>query len=202
MKKLWVAFLLAVCALAQKPAKPLKDGLYALFKTEFGDIRVKLYEKDVPNTVAVFAGLAQGTVAWRDPQGNMVKRPMYDNTTFFRVLPGLVAQAGSPTGDSGYNCGFTIKDEILPGFRFGGGTLAMANGGVPDTGGCQFFFTAGPAANFDNKYAIIGETVEGENVVQKLAKVPAHGETPVNPPKLLSVTIERIGPPPVVKKKK
>jgi hypothetical protein len=32
--------------------------------------------------------------------------------------------------------------------------------------------------------------------------VPVQGETPVNPPKLIGVTIERIGPVPVLKKKK
>ena len=30
-------------------------------------------------------------------------------------------------------------------------------------------------------------------------KVPVHGEDPVNPPKLISVTIERVGPAPAVK---
>ena len=98
--------------------------------------------------------------------------------------------------------GFTIKDEILPGIRFGGGSLAIANAGTPDTGGCQFFFTTGPMHAFDQKYAIIGQVTEGEDVVMKMSRVPVHGDKPVTPPKLISVTIERVGPVPEVKKKK
>ena len=201
MKKLSAALLLVMCAFAQKPEKPLKNGLYAIFDTEFGVIKVNLFEKDTPNSVATFVGLAQGTLPWRDPNRQMVKKPMYNNTTFYRVLPGLVAQGGSPTGDTAYDCGFTIKDEILPGLIFQGGTLAIANSGEPNTGGCQFFFTTGPAKTFDGKFTIIGQVVDGEKVIEKLAKVPAHGETPVTPPKLASVTILRVGPVPVVKKK-
>jgi cyclophilin family peptidyl-prolyl cis-trans isomerase len=202
MKRLGIALLLSLCLFAQKTPKPPKNGLYAVFNTEFGNIRVSLFEKDTPNSVAAFVGLAQGTLSWKDPNGAMVKKPMYDNTTFYRILAGDVVQGGSPTGDSSYNCGFTIKDEILPGIRFGGGSLAIANAGTPDTGGCQFFFTTGPMHAFDQKYAIIGQVTEGEDVVMKMSRVPVHGDKPVTPPKLISVTIERVGPVPEVKKKK
>lgn len=198
MKRLILAPLLAASVFAQKPAKP---GLYAIFKTDFGDIRAQLYERDTPNTVATFVGLAQGTQPWRDPNGNTVKKPLYDNTTFFRIMSGLVVQAGSPTGDTAYNCGFLIKDEILPGYRFRGGSLALANGG-PDTGSCQFFITTGPQSSWDQKYTIFGQVVDGEDVVDKMAKVPVRGEKPVNPPKLINVTIERVGPAPVIKPRK
>jgi cyclophilin family peptidyl-prolyl cis-trans isomerase len=161
-----------------------------------------LYEKDAPNSVAVFVGLAQGTKSWRDPNGATVKRPMYDNTTFYRILPDEVVQGGSPSGDSAYNCGFTIKDEALPGIQFRSGSLAIANSGTPDTGGCQFFFTTGPERSFNMKYTIIGETVEGVEVIRKMSRIAVHDEHPVTPPKLISVTIERVGPMPVVKKPK
>jgi cyclophilin family peptidyl-prolyl cis-trans isomerase len=52
------------------------------------------------------------------------------------------------------------------------------------------------------KYTIFGEAVDGQKVIEKLSKVPVVGEKPVNPPRLISVTIERIGPAPVVKKPK
>jgi peptidyl-prolyl cis-trans isomerase A (cyclophilin A) len=197
-----LALILSACAFAQKPPKPLKPGLYAVFRTEFGNVRVSLFEKDTPNSVAAFVGLAQGTQSWRDPKGAVVKRPMYDNTTFYRILPGEVIQGGSPTGESAYNCGFTIKDEELPGIRFQSGSLAIANAGTPDSGGCQFFFTTGPMRSFDMKYTIIGQTVEGDAVLQKMSRIPVRDEHPENPPKLISVTIERVGPVPAVKKPK
>src|ERR1022692_4488521 len=204
MKRLSVLLIVAACAFAQKPDKPLKNGLYAIFNTEFGKITAQLFEKDTPNSVGVFAQLAQGTLAARDPKTNaMVKRPLYDNTTFYRILPGQAIQGGSPNGSAAYDCGFTIKDEILPGLMFAqSGKLAVANSGSPDTGGCQFFITTGPVASWNNKYAIFGQVVEGLDVIAKIDKVPVHGDQPVNPVKLISVTIQRVGPEPVVKKPK
>jgi peptidyl-prolyl cis-trans isomerase A (cyclophilin A) len=201
MKRMWIVLILTACAFAQKPEKPPKPGLYAILKTDFGVIRAQLFEKDTPRSVAIFVGLALGTQPWRDPSGATVNKPMYDNTTFYRILPGTAVQAGSPTGQSTYNCGLMIRDEIMPGIRFRSGSLAIANGG-PDTGGCQFFITTGNAPTWDQKYSIFGQVVEGQSVVEKMSNVPVHGDRPVDPPKLISVTIERVGPPPVVKKPK
>ena len=198
-----IALLIAACALAQespKPSKSPKPGLYAIFKTEFGDIRAILYEKEVPITVSTFVGLAQGTQLWKDPDGKMVRKPLYNNTVFFRVIPGTAIQGGSPIGSAKYDCGFAIRDELLPGYQFKLGSLAIANSGTADTGSCQFFFTAEPMRTWNMKYAIFGQAVEGLDVVEKLVKVPAHGEEPIHPPKLISITIQRIGPPPEVKK--
>lgn len=205
----WISLFLiaAACAFAQKadkPPKPLKNGLYATFHTDMGEFTAELYEKDTPNTVATFVGLAQGTLAWRDPKsGTMVKRPLYNNSTFYRVLPGMAIQGGSPTGNPMFDCGFVIRDEFLPGLRFSqSGRLAIANGGTQDTGGCQFFVTAGPIATWDNKYAIFGQVVRGGEVVTKINRVPVHDEEPITPVNLVSVTIERVGPAPAVKKPK
>ena len=72
-----------------------------------------------------------------------MKRPLYQNITFHRVVPHDMIQAGDPTGLGTHNCGFTIRDEFLPGLRFDrAGRLAMANTGNPDSGGCQFFITS------------------------------------------------------------
>jgi cyclophilin family peptidyl-prolyl cis-trans isomerase len=201
-KWLSIALLVAACAFAQKPPKPPPPGLYAIFKTEFGDIRVVLYEKFAPVSVATFAGLAQGTQLWRDPNGKFVKKPLYNNTTFFRIVPNTAIQGGSPTGKAAYNCGFAIRDELLPGYQFHLGTLAIANSGTQDSGSCQFFFTAGPMPTWNMKYAIFGQAVSGLDVVEKLSKVPTEDEAPIHPPKLISVTIERLGPAPAVKKPK
>ena len=200
MKRLSVLLILAACAFAQKPDKPLKNGLYAIFNTELGKFTAQLYEKDTPNSVKVFKELAEGTLASRDPKTNaMVKRPLYDNTTFYRILPGQAIQGGSPNGTPAYDCGFTIRDEILPGLTFSSaGKLAVANAG-PDTGGCQFFVTTGPVASWNGNYTIFGQVVEGLYVVGKIGKVPVHGDQPVEPVKLISVTIQRVGPEPAVK---
>ncbi len=89
-----------------------------------------------------------------------------------------------------------------PGVFDRAGKLAMANTGGPDTGGCQFFVAEGPMTQWNGKYARFGFVVEGQDVVSKINHAPVRGDKPVNPAKLFSVTIERVGPEPVVKKKR
>ena len=43
---------------------PTKPGTYATFKTTEGTIVCELFEKDAPQTVANFIGLAEGTKEW------------------------------------------------------------------------------------------------------------------------------------------
>ncbi len=183
--------------------KPLPNGLYAVFETSMGTFKAKLYEKDTPIAVKTFVGLATGTLPWRDPQTQkMVRRPLYNDITFHRIVGGSMIQAGDPTGTGRHNCGFTIRDEILPGLRFDRpGKLAVANTGAPDSGACQFFITVGAMSQWDGKYTIFGYVVAGEDVVEKISQVRTVDEKPVTPVKLLSVLIERVGPEPPVRKK-
>jgi len=132
----------------------------------------------------------------------MVKQPLYDNITFHRVVPGEMIQSGDPPGTGAHNCGFTIRDEFLPGLRFdGAGKLAMANTGEPDSGGCQFFITSNAVREWSGKYTIFGMVVEGLDVVAKINHGKLHGDRPVDPVKLIGVTIQRVGPEPVKKRK-
>jgi peptidyl-prolyl cis-trans isomerase A (cyclophilin A) len=193
MKRFALLLVFAACASAQAPRPP---GLYAIFHTSEGTIVAKLYDKETPTTVANFVGLAQGTIAWHDPKTHkMVKRPLYNDITFHRVIPHDVIQAGDPTGLGTHNCGVTVRDEYLPGLRFDRpGRLAMANSGNPDSGGCQFFITANVASPWNGKYTIFGQVVEGEDVVEQISRMPVRGDRPVTPVKLISVEIERIKP--------
>jgi cyclophilin family peptidyl-prolyl cis-trans isomerase len=175
-------------------AQPLKPGLYAVFHTSEGDITALLYEKEVPMAVKNFVGLAQGTQPWLDPETHKaVKRPLYNDITFHRVVRDNVIQAGDPTGKGTHNCGIRLRDEFLPGLRFDrSGKLAVANTGQPDSGGCQFFITVNAEPQWNGKYTIFGQVVEGLDVVAKIAKTPTKDEKPLTPVKLTSVTIERV----------
>lgn len=191
--KLFSVVLVAALSWAQS-SENRSPGLYATFITSKGDITAKLYEKYTPIAVQTFVGLAQGTRAWREPKtGAMVKRPLYNNITFHRVLTGEMIQAGDPTGLGNHNCGIRIPDEILPGLRFDrGGKLATANTGDPNTGGCQFFFTVDSVPQWTGKYTIFGEVVSGQNVVDAISRAPLKGDKPVDPVKLTTVVIERV----------
>jgi peptidyl-prolyl cis-trans isomerase A (cyclophilin A) len=185
-------------------AQQRPNGLYAIFKTSVGEFTAKLYEKEVPNTVENFVALAKGTKPTRDPKsGNMRNVPYYDNITFHRITPGQMIQAGDPTGTGAFDCGVTLRDEFLPGLQFNAaGRLGMANTGDPDTGGCQFFVTVDGITSWTGKYTVFGTVVDGMKVVQAINKTKVKNETPLEPVKLVSVTIERVGPEPVKKVKK
>lgn len=180
------------------------NGLYAVFNTSAGSFTARLYEKETPVTVQNFVALAEGTKPTLDPKtGKMVRRRLYNGITFHRVVRGEMIQAGDPTGTGAHNCGVTIQDEILPGLRFdGAGKLAMANTGQPNTGGCQIFVTVNAMRPWDGNYAIFGYIVEGRDVVTAINRMPVRGDRPVDPVKLISVTIQRVGPEPVMKKGK
>jgi peptidyl-prolyl cis-trans isomerase A (cyclophilin A) len=204
MKGICPLILLATVVLAQKAPIPLKPGLYATFNTSKGAIIAVLYEKDTPASVKNFVELAQGTKAWRDPQtGAMVTRPMYDNITFHRVLRGQMIQSGDPTGSTAHDCGVTVPDELLLGLQFDrAGRLAVANSGTPNSGGCQFFITDDLVRSWNQQYTIFGQVVSGMEVVDAISHAPLHGDKPVDPVKLISVIISRVGPEPADKRKK
>jgi peptidyl-prolyl cis-trans isomerase A (cyclophilin A) len=209
MKPFCLFALVAGCAFAQAQAQPpagstpapaLENGLYAIINTSMGTITAQLYEKEAPNTVRNFVALARGTKRWKDPSGQMVAKPLYTNITFHRVIPNFMIQTGDPTGTGSHDCGFTIKDEIVPTLKYDRpGRLGMANKG-PNTSDCQFFITEVPYPSLDppnGAYTIFGQVVEGQDIVGKIARVPRDGEDkPRTPVRLISVTIKRVGPAP------
>ena len=192
MRRAALLLLLAAVAAAQDPA-PLAPGLYAVLETSQGTITARLFDKFTPQAVAMFVGVALGTTAWRDPSGMLVKRPLYENITFHRVIRGEMIQSGDAGGTGKHDCGIRLRDEFLPGLRFDrSGKLAIANTGEADSGACQFFITDGPVPEWNGHYTIFGEVVSGQAVVSAIGRVPVRGEKPVDPVKLEHVTIRRI----------
>jgi peptidyl-prolyl cis-trans isomerase A (cyclophilin A) len=192
-----------------KPAAPALDpGLYATINTTMGTIVAVLYEKEAPVTVQNFVALARGTKAWMDPKTHtMVAKPLYNGVTFHRVMANFMIQTGDPTGTGSHDCGFTIKDEVVPTLKFDRpGRLGMANTGLPHSGACQFFIMHKPYPSLDppqGNYTIFGQVVEGQEVVDKIAVVPTGaGNKPLTPVRITSVTIKRVGPPPAPAAKK
>ena len=48
-------------------SEELQDGLYAKMETSKGIILLELHHQRVPQTVANFVGLAEGSKSWKDP---------------------------------------------------------------------------------------------------------------------------------------
>src|SRR5690606_25069847 len=118
--------------------------LKATIDTDLGALDCDLYEKDAPNTVANFVGLARGTRPWKKG-GQWVKTPLYDGTVFHRVVKGFMIQGGDPNGNGTGGPGYTIKRELIPGAKHERGNLSMARTYLPDSAGSQFFVMDGRA---------------------------------------------------------
>src|SRR3954451_2299221 len=181
------------------PAVPLpaEPGLYAVIYTSMGNIVCRLFEKQAPKTVANFRGLATGTKAWTDPTtGRLRHTPLYSGTTFHRVIPGFMIQGGDPTSTGTGSPGYTFADEIDPSVKFDRpGILAMANSG-PNTNGCQFFITVGPAEHLNGNYSVFGELVSGQEIAEAISKVPRDSaDKPNDPVKITAIGIRTVKTP-------
>lgn len=167
--------------------------LRARIETSAGTVVVKLFEQQVPNTVANFVGLARGKKPFQDPKSGEWKRaPFYDGLTFHRVIPNFMIQGGCPLGQGTGGPGYKFADEIHPDLNHGRpGTLSMANAGR-DTNGSQFFITDVPTPHLDGRHAVFGQVVEGLEVVQAIARSPAGpGNRPQTPIVMQKITIFR-----------
>ncbi len=166
----------------------------AHFTTSEGNFTARLFDAETPNTVANFAGLAEGTKEWTDPRtGRKVKQPYFNGTVFHRVIDGFMIQGGDPLGQGTGGPGYTFADEFHPKLRHSkAGILSMANRG-PNTNGGQFFITLAETPWLDNKHSVFGEITEGMDVVKKIGSTATSkpGDRPVKPITIESVTIER-----------
>ena len=168
--------------------------LHAHFTTTEGSFKVQLHEAEVPNTVANFVGLAEGSREFTDPKtGQKTKRPFYDGLVFHRVIDGFMIQGGDPLGTGTGGPGYKFGDEFSATLRHTKpGILSMANSG-PNTNGSQFFITLAATPWLDNRHSIFGEVVEGLDVVQKIGKAPTSkpNDRPLKEIRIESVRIER-----------
>src|SRR3954467_7749269 len=167
-------------------------GLYANFDTTEGKIVVRLFEQEAPKTVKNFVDLAEGKREWTHP-GTRKKSsdPLYNGTVFHRVIPNFMIQGGDPMGSGFGGPGYRFEDETKgsPHSFDKPGKLAMANSG-PGTNGCQFFITVAATQWLTGNHTIFGEVVEGQEIADKISKVPtAAQDKPRTPVVLESVTI-------------
>ena len=137
--------------------------MYAIINTPKGSMKVELYEKEVPGTVANFVKLA--------------KNGYYNGLRFHRVIPDFVIQGGCPysrnLGDPRVGTGgpgWTIKCETHAEKQYHDrGVLSMAHAGR-DTGGSQFFICHNRenTQHLDGVHTCFGKVVEGLDVIDMI----------------------------------
>lgn len=153
----------------------LENGLYADIQTNKGDILVKLFDKDVPMTVANFVALSEGT----HPKmtDSLKGKPFYDGTKFHRVIKDFMIQGGDKTGTGSGDAGYVFADEFPMDengeFLYkhdGPGIISMANYSRPVTNSSQFFITHKATPWLDGGHSVFGRVLKGQPVVDTIQK--------------------------------
>ncbi len=135
-------------------------------KTSMGDIKLKLFDKEAPETVKNFL--------------QYVKDGHYNNTVFHRVINGFMIQGG------GFDTKFTqkptrapVKNEAANQISNKRGTVAMARTMDPHSASAQFFINVADNSFLDFKaptsqhygYCVFAEVTEGMDIVDKIKGV-------------------------------
>lgn len=163
MKKI-IIILVSILCLTGCGKKEYDNPIVTMNIKDYGTIKIELYPKYAPNTVANFV--------------NLVEEGFYNGNTFHRLVPGFVLQGGDPEGNGTGDPGYSIKGE----FRENGytkntlkhttGIISMARSMSPDSAGSQFFIVLADSqmvsASLDNKYAGFGKVIEGLEIIKKI----------------------------------
>ncbi|WP_207102846.1 peptidylprolyl isomerase [Paracoccus shandongensis] len=192
-KALIPALILAASAAhAQEPAHQDGPGpnmvieVAAADGTPKGTITLDLLADKAPNHVARLVELA--------------KAGAYDGVVFHRVIDGFMAQTGdvehgkqggasiamAGTGGSG-------KPDLEAEFNdvsFQAGTVGMARAQDPNSANSQFFIDLAPATFLDGQYTVVGQLVDGWDVLTQIKKGDANANGTVEAPDYMAkVTI-------------
>lgn len=163
MKKI-IIILVSILCLTGCGKKEYDNPIVTMNIKDYGTIKIELYPKYAPNTVANFV--------------NLVEEGFYNGNTFHRLVPGFVLQGGDPEGNGTGDPGYSIKGE----FRENGytkntlkhttGIISMARRTSPDSAGSQFFIVLADSqmisASLDNKYAAFGKVIQGMDVIKNI----------------------------------
>jgi peptidylprolyl isomerase len=176
---MFVALVGAVPAVAQQLPANLDKANALVIDTTKGRIVIKLRADLAPQHAERLKQLA--------------REGYYNNVPFHRVMDGFMAQTGdgekfNGTGGSKYP---NLKQEFSK-VHFARGIVGMARrGDSVDTANSQFFIMFADGGSLDNQYTVVGEVVQGMDVVDKLKKAPpgSSGGAVTDPDKMVKVQV-------------
>ena len=194
MRKILIpAFVLAASAAsAQAPAHEDGPGPNMVIEvagadgTAKGTLTLDLLADKAPNHVARLVELA--------------KAGAYDGVVFHRVIDGFMAQTGDVENgkhDGASTAMAGMGGSDLPDLEaefndvsFGAGTVGMARSQDPNSANSQFFIDLAPATFLDGQYTVVGQLVDGWDVLNQIKKGDANANGAVEAPDYMSkVTI-------------
>ena len=142
-----------------------------------GTITLDLYADKAPNHVARLVELA--------------KAGAYDGIVFHRVIDGFMAQTGDVQhgkqgGDTALaGMGGSDLPDLAAEFSdvsFQAGTVGMARSQDPNSANSQFFIDLAPATFLDGQYTVVGQLVDGWDVLNAVKKGDAAANGAVEAP--------------------
>ncbi|MDH3997643.1 MAG: peptidylprolyl isomerase [Desulfuromonadales bacterium] len=161
-----------------------------LLETNFGNIKLELYEDKAPISVKNFLAYAE--------QGH------YAGTIFHRVIQNFMIQGGNFDAEMNPKQPMApIKNEATNGLLNQRGTIAMARTNAVDSATSQFFINLKDNDFLNHKdtgrgygYAVFGKVIEGMDVVDRIGASPTSTyerfrDVPVTPVMIKNVT--RVG---------
>jgi peptidylprolyl isomerase len=171
-----LAVLFAIMCAAPVAAQTLPAGLdpqnALILDTSEGRIVIKLRNDIAPHHAERMKQLA------RDG--------FYNDTPFHRVIDGFMAQ----TGDGSHHDGsggskYPDLNAEFSSVPYKRGIVGMARKGEPNSANSQFFIMFADGSFLNGKYTVVGQVVQGMDVVDKLHK----GEPPANPDKIVHAQV-------------
>ena len=141
-----------------------KNPIVTMDIEDYGTIKIELYPKYAPNTVANFISL--------------IESGFYDGLSFHRSVPGFVLQGGDPSGDGTGGPDYSILGE----FKENGynkntlshtrGVISMARSNDYDSAGSQFFIVLDDSAAYslNGLYAGFGKVIEGMDIIDDIVE--------------------------------
>ncbi|MBS1904139.1 MAG: peptidylprolyl isomerase [Bacteroidetes bacterium] len=138
-----------------------------VIETDFGALKIQLFDKLAPNHVAQIVKLATDG--------------MYDNCTFHRVIPGFMIQGGDPNSKSDNlrthgtgSMGDKLKQEFND-VSHKRGVCSMARTSDPNSASSQFFICHDAAQFLDRQYTVWGQLTDGFDALDKIAGLKRDG---------------------------
>lgn len=157
------------------------NPIATLTMNDGGVIKIELYPDIAPITVDNFVKLCN--------------EGFYDGLIFHRVIKGFMIQGGDPEGTGMGGPGYSIKGEfeqngVKNDLKHTEGVISMARSADPDSAGSQFFIMHKTSPHLDGAYAAFGKTIEGMDVVNKIAETRTDwGDRPLEDQVIKSIRI-------------
>ena len=116
----------------------------------------------------------------------LAREGFYDDVPFHRVIEGFMAQTGD--GEFGDGTGGSEHPDLPAEFSdvpFERGTVGMARTSNPNSANSQFFIMFDEGSFLNGQYTVIGEVIDGMDVVDKLKR----GEPPAKPDRIVKMQV-------------